>query len=269
MKPICLAAGVVYLMSSMSTATAAAPEIYAHRGASAYAPENTTPSMALCFKMKADAVELDTWMSKDGRVMVIHDGDTSRTAHGQKHVINDTDSSVLRSLDVSFDKGPEYVPTRIPFLEEYMDQLPAGKKMILEFKDTPASVEPIKKILEKSGKMDQVVLISFKLDTLTEGHKAMPKLKSYYLATAKKPTKAIDPNVVKEAKDAGFDGLDLDYRYITDDLVKATRDAGLELLAWTVDKPEDIERMVKIGVGSITTNKPDTTRETVEKLTKK
>jgi glycerophosphoryl diester phosphodiesterase len=263
-------AGLIMATASISLA-AEAPKIYAHRGSSAYAPENTTPSMELCFKMNADAVELDVWMSKDGRVMVSHDGNTSRTAHGQNYVINNTDSSVLRQLDVSFDKGEQYKGTRIPFLEEYMKILPAGKQMVLEFKDVPSSVAPVKKILEDSGKMDQVILISFKLDTLTEGHKQMPNLKTYYLASAKKGVKpaAIDPNVVKEAKDAGFTGVDLDYRYLTDDLVKAIRAAGLGLVVWTVDKPEDIERMVKIGVDGITTNKPDTTRAAVEQAMKK
>jgi glycerophosphoryl diester phosphodiesterase len=263
-------AGIIMAITSLGLA-ADAPKIYAHRGASAYAPENTTPSLALCFKMNADAVELDIWMSKDGRCMVIHDADTSRVAHGQKYVVNDTDSSVLRQLDVSFDKGEQYKGTLIPFLDEYMQMLPADKGMILEFKDTPASVAPVKKVLEASGKMKNVTLISFKLDTLTEAHKQMPGLKTYYLASAKKGVKpaAIDPNVVKEARDAGFNGVNLDYRYLTDDLVKASKDAGLELLVWTVDKPEDVERMVKIGVGAITTNKPDTTRATVEQVLKK
>jgi glycerophosphoryl diester phosphodiesterase len=80
--------------------------------------------------------------------------------------------------------------------------------------------------------------------------------------------KAIDPNTIKEAKDAGFTGVNYDYRYVTPELRQAAKDAGLEFLVWTVDEFADIERMVKMDVGAITTNKPDTTRATVEKFQK-
>ncbi|MGI8905836.1 MAG: glycerophosphodiester phosphodiesterase family protein [Candidatus Sumerlaeaceae bacterium] len=269
MTPSRTFAGILCLTSSVTIAAPVMP-IYAHRGASAYAPENTTPAVQLAWEMKADAVELDTWISSDGRVMVIHDGDTSRTAQGVQHSIKKTPADVLRKLDVSMDHGEKYKGTVIPFLEEFLEMLPPGKEMVLEFKDDVASVEPIRQVLEKSGKMKQVVLIGFKLDVLTAAHKAMPGLKTYYLATAKKGVtpKAIDPDVIREAKEAGFDGVNLDHRYLTEELAKKTRDAGLALLAWTVDKPEDVERVTKLGIDAITTNKPDTTRETLTKLTK-
>ena len=58
------------------------PLIWAHRGASAYAPENTLPAFEKAVEMKADGVELDIQLTKDDRIVVIHDETIDRTSNG-------------------------------------------------------------------------------------------------------------------------------------------------------------------------------------------
>ncbi|MBC8001501.1 MAG: glycerophosphodiester phosphodiesterase, partial [Opitutaceae bacterium] len=66
------------LSAGLASLSSNAMEIIAHRGASFDAPENTLAAMNLAWKQKADAVELDIHLTKDGRVIVIHDFDTKR-----------------------------------------------------------------------------------------------------------------------------------------------------------------------------------------------
>src|SRR5690606_14502784 len=108
-------------------------EYSSHRGSSLEAPENTVASFMLAWKQGADAVEIDVHLSKDNRLMVIHDSNTKRTT-GEDYVVKETHSDVLRKLDAGSFKGEKYRGEKIPFLEEIIDLLPPGKKLIVELK---------------------------------------------------------------------------------------------------------------------------------------
>src|SRR5688572_31257071 len=92
------------LMTALTATTAIAAEplkveIVAHRGASFDAPENTVAAIKLAWEQKADASEFDIYLTKDGKIAVIHDKDTMRTAGVQKLVAEST-LEELRKLDV-------------------------------------------------------------------------------------------------------------------------------------------------------------------------
>ena len=74
------------------------PIIFAHRGASAHAPENTLAAFELALAQGADAIELDVKLSADGHVVVIHDATVDRTTDRQGRV-KDISLAELRSLD--------------------------------------------------------------------------------------------------------------------------------------------------------------------------
>lgn len=245
------------------------PEIIAHRGASYDAPENTTASAALAWKQNADAMEIDIYLSKDGRVMVMHDKDTSRTAGGVKHVISETDSETLRKLDCGAWKGEQFRGTKMPFLEEIIEMIPPGKRLFIEVKSGPETIEPLAKILRASGKIGQIVIISFN-DCIALAKKTLPEVPAYLLDSRKKDpaTKKFLPYnedvIVKKAKDAGLNGLDLSYEGLEKSIVEKTKDAGMQMFAWTVDDPAEAKRLVDIGVIGITTNRPEFLRKALE-----
>ncbi|MEJ2748304.1 MAG: glycerophosphodiester phosphodiesterase family protein, partial [Anaerolineae bacterium] len=89
------------------------PLIVAHRGASAYAPENTLAAFERAAELGADGIELDVQLSKDGRLVIIHDFDTARTTNGQGKVSDLT----LAELQ-SFDAGEGQ---KIPTLDELFE----------------------------------------------------------------------------------------------------------------------------------------------------
>ena len=90
--------------------------IYAHRGASGYAPENTLESFKLAMEMGADGFELDVHVSRDGELIVIHDETVDRTTNGTGRIMDMT-LQQIKALDAS-NHMEKYAGARIPTLEE-------------------------------------------------------------------------------------------------------------------------------------------------------
>ncbi len=158
----------------------------AHRGASYLAPENTLASAKLAWELGADAVEVDIHLSKDNRVMVIHDKDTKRTCNGKKNmIIAKTPSLVLRDLDAGSWKGEEFKGEKIPFLSEIIATVPDGKKLVVEIKAGSEIIPALKRSVEKSGKIRQLVFISFNWKAIIETQEAFPENKCYWLSSSK------------------------------------------------------------------------------------
>src|SRR5215204_4501911 len=93
------------------------PVIFAHRGASAHAPENTLAAFELALAQGADGIELDAKLSADGHVVVIHDATVDRTTdkHGR---VKDMSLAELRSLDAGTFFEEKYHREKVPTLEE-------------------------------------------------------------------------------------------------------------------------------------------------------
>src|SRR5438445_6957075 len=108
-------------------------EIIAHRGASYDAPENTLASVKLAWEQKADAVEIDVHLSKDGSIVVIHDANTSKVAGVRKRVSDQT-LAELKGLDVGRWKGPKWASERIATLDEVLATVPERKRLFIEIK---------------------------------------------------------------------------------------------------------------------------------------
>lgn len=94
-------------------------KILAHRGASAYAPENTLPAFQLACEMGADGFELDVHLTKDQQVVVIHDETIDRTSNGTGNV---EEMTYEKLLDLDFSNNKEgYKEVKIPLLEEVFE----------------------------------------------------------------------------------------------------------------------------------------------------
>lgn len=245
-------------------------EVIAHRGFSAKAPENTTAAFKLAWEKGADACELDLHLTKDGKIIIIHDKDTKRTT-GVAKIIAESTLAGLRALDAGSWKGAEWAGEKLPTLEESLATMPAGaRRFFLEIKCGPEVVPALTAALEPMrARAEQIVIISFNLEACAAAKKSMPWLKNCLIISGKDKEKRPRTDVapyIQQAKAAGLDGLDLgmDWPW-TPAMVKQIRDAGLGVFVWTVDKPEDITRFAKLGVDGITTNDPVVVRETLAK----
>ncbi len=232
----------------------------AHRGASHLAPENTVASANLAWEKKADAVEIDVYLSQDGKIVVIHDGTTKRTGGTELKVAAST-AQQLRQLDVGSFKDAAYAGERIPLLEEVIATVPPQRKLFVEIKCGPDVLAPLQKMIEQSGKCDQIVIIAFDFETVKASKKRMPDIPTYWLVGTRKDkeTETWIPHSTKLVDDlagTGLDGLNVHWAGVTEEFAKAVHDAGLGLYVWTVNDPVEAARLAKLGVQGITTDRP-------------
>lgn len=255
--------GLVCMLALGTAGCGRSVEIIAHRGASDLAPENTLASVKLGWQKHAD-VEVDVYLAKDQRIVVIHDKTTKRTS-GVDLKVSETDSAQLRSVDVGSFKGPQYAGQRIPFLEEVIATIPPKQRLFVEIKCGQEILPLLKQTIDESGKKDRIVIIGFDLDTVTAAKKSMG-LPTYWLKGTDKVKNTEqwiphDPALAQTAKDRGLDGLDVHYAGVTEEFVRGAHACGQKLYVWTVDDPVEAARLVALGVDGITTNRPDWLRD--------
>jgi glycerophosphoryl diester phosphodiesterase len=249
------------LMASLIVLPAAAVEIIAHRGSSHDAPENTLASIQLGWEQANDGVEIDIHLTKDGEIVAIHDFDTKRTAGRDKPVVEQT-LAELRELDAGAWKDPKFAGERIPTLDEILATVPEGKRIFIEIKVGPEIVPTMVESIQRSGKKpEQLVVIAFRYDTLRASKEQLPELEHYYLAGYRQDRQTgefprID-DVIAQALEANFEGINLDYRWPIDrEFVEKVNGKGLKLYVWTVNDPDVAARMRDVGVDGITTDRP-------------
>lgn len=252
--------GLLLATLLLFTGCASKMEIIAHRGASYLAPENTVASAKLAWEKKADAVEVDVYLTTDQHVVVIHDRTTKRTAGEELEVAKCT-AEQLRRLDVGSFKDASFAGERIPFLREIVETVPADKKLFVEIKCGPEVLPALERILVESGKRSQIVIIGFGLETVTASKRLMPDIPTYWLVGTKKDEQTEawiphDKTLVDQTAAAGLDGLDVHYAGVTKEFAQSVRDAGLGLYVWTVNDSAEAARLTRIGVDGITTDRP-------------
>lgn len=218
----------------------------AHRGNSMFAPENTLAAFRSALG-KADWVELDGHITKDGQLVVMHDSTVDRTTDGSGAIANRT-LAELTLLDAGSWFAPEFAGERIPTLAEAVQTiLPRAVPLIERKSGAPATYV---NELRRLAVVDDVVVQSFDWDFLAAVHALEPGLRlgalgSGALTGAKLASIANSGATIVAWEKANVSKAELD-------LVRA---AGFELFVWTVDGPQ-IGTFVALGVDGIISNDP-------------
>ena len=289
-------------MSGCATVThrAGAPrgavDVVGHRGASAYAPENTLASFALAKEMGADWFELDCTLTKDGEVIVIHDDKLDRTTDGTGEVSHYT-LAELKRLDAGSKKAPEFAGERLPTLAEALDL--AKQKRIgiyIEIKNGADDRALIKRIMEMAGdsttltpamKRKMMALIrasgtrnlelTRKVIALIKKHRMSknvviqsfspivcaialneaPRIRTEMLALKDKDDPQRWPFYLKWAGLVPPRGFNTNPDCITQALLHDFHAQGMTVSLWTVDDENDVRQFAQWGVDRLITNKPD------------
>ena len=259
-----LLAALFCLFALFATGCTEQTEIIAHRGASHLAPENTMASVMLGWQKGAD-VEIDVYLTKDNRIVVIHDKTTKRT--GDKELeVSKTTSHQLRTVDVGTFKSLKFAGERIPFLHEVIATIPPHRKLYIEIKCKQEILPHLEKVINASGKRSQVIIVTFDFETIVAAKKQMPDISMYWLRGTKKDKETDefiyhDIELVEKARMHGLDGLNLHYGGVTPELVDAAKAAGQKFYVWTIDEINAAQRMRDLGVDGITTNRPGWMKE--------
>ena len=230
-------------------------EIFAHRGASGYAPENTLEAFRLAMEQGADGIELDVHLTKDGEVVVIHDETIDRTGNGQGNV---RDYTLKELKKFSFHNRMEkYKGVQIPTLKEVLDLVKNSQmKVNIELKTGIYWYEGIEeKTMEivKSRKMeDRVIYSSF-------NHYSVQKIleQDIHAETAYLFSDVL-LNMEKYAKQTGVKGLHpAVYHLKMADFLETYLKSGLKVRVWTVNNKEDMKMFMDARVDAVITNYPD------------
>jgi glycerophosphoryl diester phosphodiesterase len=247
-----------------AASTSFAMEIIAHRGASHDAPENTLAAFKLAWEQKADAVELDIWLTKDGKIVCLHDDNTKRIA-GRDHKVADQMLAELRVLDAGKWKSRQWVGEKIPTLDEALATIPNGKRLFIEIKCGPEMLPELERVFNASGKKpQQLVIIAFSFTVASLVKAKFPAIEVSWLYNWKKDTgdKFTRDQLITKAREAKLDGLDVQFKGPIDAaFVTKVKSAGLKLYVWTVDQPVTAKQLMAAGVDGITTNRPEWLRQ--------
>jgi glycerophosphoryl diester phosphodiesterase len=231
------------------------PLAVAHRGDPMKRPQNTRSSFLSALEYDIDMIETDLNLTRDGRLVVIHDQIVDFTSNGTGEVYSFT-LAELQRLDFGSWMGPAFSGETIMTLEELLD-LARGHDIALniEIKNGPRIYEGIAEkvvaVLNDRSAADRVIISSFDHAVIRHVKEIAPDIVCGILFSGG----FIDP--VTPARLAGADGLHPEYSWVHESLVSAARAAGLFVNVWTVDSQQQIKRMADLGVTGILSNYPE------------
>ncbi len=224
------------------------PRVWAHRGASAHAPENTIAAFELAKTAGADGIELDVRLDGDGHVVVFHDKDLQRLC-GRPGRMEDLSAHERKTLRV---RG-EPVPTLAEVFEILGDL-----ELNVEIKAnqpgrTGALVAATANVIRHSGRADQVIVSSFDPFSLVQFHRHLNDLALAFLF-GKDQAMPLRKGWVGTWMGASV--LHPEHSLCTVATMKAWRTAGFPVNTWTVDDPAELRRLADLGVDGVFTNDP-------------
>ena len=240
------------------------PLIWAHRGASEQAPPNTLAAFRLAAELGADGVELDVHLSRDGEVVVIHDDTVDRTTNGHGPV-SELTLAELKALDAGSWFDPAFAGERIPTLQEVIDAVGHRLFLNIELKQTAllraTGLEAeVVRLIEDNQMTDRVIVSSFHPLALRRVKKLNPYIPTALLHGA-------GPIFIRRAWLAPLiphEALHPHYSQVTERYVQEAHRRGRRVNVWTADDPEEMRRLLRLGVDGIITNRPALARTTVK-----
>jgi glycerophosphoryl diester phosphodiesterase len=214
----------------------------AHRGAAGHAPENTLAALELAIQLGVDMVEFDVQRSADGALVLFHDRTVDRTTNGEGSV-ESLPLTVLRGLDAG--EGE-----RIPLLEEALACLNGRAGAMIELKVRGIAAE-VRATVKATQFQSPLIYASFFHEELLTVRKLMPDAQTLALI------EGASIHLTDFAIDAKATHVGLALDFVTPALVQALQAQGIKVFVYTVDEPENIARMKRLGVDGIISNFPD------------
>ncbi|MEV0776116.1 glycerophosphodiester phosphodiesterase [Streptomyces sp. NPDC050433] len=254
------------------------PLVIAHRGASAYAPENTLAAVDKAEELGIDWVENDVQRTKDGELVVLHDTDLKRTTDVEQVFpdrapwnVKDFTAAEVARLDAGSWFGAEWAGAGVPTLKEYLDAVEDNRqKLLLEIKapeQYPGIEKDVLRVLRAEGWLDpahvrnKLVIQSFGADSVKAVHAQRPDVITGFLGT---PAVADLPSYAKFTDQINPHHSSLTAEYVAAvHRLKGAHGKRLQVNTWTVNDAAGALRVDGFGVDGIITNNPDVVRDAV------
>ena len=232
------------------------PVVFAHRGASRFAPENTLAAFQKAVNCGAPAIELDAKLTGDGQIVVIHDMTVNRTTNG-KGAVRAMSLAALQELDAGGWFSPLYQKERIPTLKEVLETF--GKKLYVNIELTnyastdDALPEMAVELVQRMGLMDEVIFSSFVAKNLMRVRAAAPEaMLGYLYPSGLMGWLATNLGSRRLLLQAAHPNADM----VNQKFIERQHALNRRVHVWTVNDREQMENLFKQGVDGIFTDDP-------------
>ncbi len=249
--------------------------VIGHRGAAAFAPENTLPSFEHAVHVGADAVELDLHRSADGHLMVIHDPNLPRTTDGTGPVEERT-LDELRAFDAGYrfttDQGKTFpfrgTGVRIPTLEEVLEAL-GDLPVVAEIKSAAAG-HALGDWLRRNPGRERILVGGFEREEVEPASREarwrcayQDELRAYVLLGKLGLSRWFAPAACDAAMLPERQGA---IRIVTPRFVRRAHADGMGVFVWTVNHPDDMRRLLAWGVDGLVSDAPGRARRILDEI---
>ncbi|HNW90877.1 MAG TPA: glycerophosphodiester phosphodiesterase family protein [Bacteroidales bacterium] len=234
--------------------------VVAHRGGSLLAPENTFAAFKNALKLGVDRIELDVQQSKDGVVMVIHDEKINRTTTGKGNICQLTFDN-LQTYDAGIKFSEQYAGEKIPVLDEVLSLVCGQCTLLIEIKN-PDNIYPgieknVADLIKKHNALSWCIVQSFEYESLYRLHKINDQISLGLLLD-----KPLTGTLKKSAAYISFlSEININRHSAGVALIDLIHQMDKKVFVWTVNKPQEMARLLKKGVDGIITDDPDTLQE--------
>lgn len=230
-------------------------KIYAHRGASQYAPENTLAAFQLAYDMKADGIETDVQLTKDRIPILIHDECLDRTTDGLGYV-KDYTLAELKELDAGSWFSKEFTNTKLITLEEFLKWIRYKPLYLnIELKNNKIDYDGLETIVYDMVKeyqlVDRTTLSTFSRKSVQRLKKFNQQIEIAYL-TSKRNKK-----LLSEARDMGANAIHIHYKLLHPTLMAESIKLNMNVRVYTVNKRSAIHKCFQLNTAGIFTDVPD------------
>ncbi len=243
--------------------------VIAHRGASFYAPENTHSAFKLAIEMKAEMIELDLSITKDGVPVVIHDETVDRTTSASGNVGGFT-LEELKKLETgswfSNDFRGEPFPTLAEVLAYTKDKIAVNIEIKTEAVSSEINngiVEKALRIVKEAGVENQVIFSSFDYRVMEHLEKLNPDMPKAILYEKRQSENLSPSELVEKYK---VDAFNCSYRQLSDSWIEDLSSNNIPFFIYTVNDEETMKSIIAKGATGIFSDKPDILKQVVENL---
>lgn len=222
--------------------------ISAHRGGPPSTPENTLASVEQSIQDGADFTEIDVQRTTDGIVVLLHDVDLMRVANDPRRIA-DVRYDEIRDLVQVPDDGTPAEMRRIVSLEDFLEYSKGKITPMIELKyygSDPDLVKAVLNVIREKEMESEVVVMSMRLQPIVELRNLEPSIKRGFVSSV----------AVGDLSRLPVDFLAVNQTQITSALVRSAHAQGIEIYPWTVNNPDDMVRMVNLGVDGLITDFP-------------